>query len=335
MIDVSMLFEQLRARPKATSSELWNNRDALDQWLAELFPAILQMDWHAKPANLEIPPYRLPYNPTYLLSHDLMSALSHRPPEALVTRQDFERAFCAAFLDFICDKEETTPLEPVERREYDGQATHTTRNFLYWLTGAMYRQALGEDGEFLHYVTPGGLCIYLFHQARSDPIVRKHSMIDRVALIPLLISVLFAVHRSALWAQLRDSLDRGAIRELKLPFGLMELFLNRWAAEDLRLLTVTEELVTDLFRYHSERAHVSEDLRPKRSQIMSALRLSSKIINLEKPTFSSPAGKLVTRASSTALELGGAAYQQPDLEKYVPSVDLNANLPVLEDIHGV
>ena len=237
--DVSGFFEDHSDGRRSSSEEIWNDQCKMEIWLEELFCAILLFDWRASSTKLDVPPYRFPYDPKHLLSIDLFSPASHRSPNAKVTVQDFERALLDAFLNVAFGKEDTSDQKSVHNDSQGKQAKEVPSKFLFWMARAMYRCAEGEDGKFLHYVTPGTLSQFIAAEAKNDRVIRKERLLEWVEIVPLIVSVLFAIHRNALWAQLRDVLDERDLRDLEFPFRLMEIFLNRWADEDLRFLTIT------------------------------------------------------------------------------------------------
>lgn len=280
--DARSFFAQPPVQPTLTVEALWNDRAAMEFWLKYvLFAEVLKLDWNGQKRRIDVAPIRLPFSEPYLLSLDLMSLISHRPARASVKVQDFHRMFCFAFVDLVAIPEHQ---EGPERDEKDGALTayeplyrEEPQDFLRWLASAMLRCAHGPYGDRRASLDPGLLSELLVAEAADDPVVRERMLSASVETIPLIVSTLFALHARALWPVLRETLESRGLNRLKFHFSIMELFINRWADEELRYRTVEHQDIMGIFMSRDEGTYPDPRLDPGFEEVLKALEIEAAI----------------------------------------------------------
>lgn len=283
--DVKVFFSPTPSPPPVTVELLWSDRRAMELWLKDtLFVEALKLDWNGRKRILDVAPLRLPFSKPYLLSIDFLSLLSHRPAGASVTAQDFQRAFCGAFIDVVALPE---PLndgkfkDVGEGSKLGSFMTHRSVNreepqdFLRWLSKAMLQCAHGPNGEPRASLTPGLLSELLANEAAKAPVIREKWLSASVETIPLIVSALFALHRQALWPVLREALEDRGLSKLRLHFSIMELFINRWAGDELRYRSVEAEDVVSVFHASADTPYSDPRLDATLDDVLNSLEIKA------------------------------------------------------------
>ena len=254
MFDVHALFEEAKELSAPTFDELWNKREQMERWFESVFDAILATPTQ-KFSLIDVPPYKFRHDATNLFSVSFLSFFNARPEKAEVRSQDIEHIFCDVFLDYFDFK--------------DGEA----EQFFSWISATILRAP--EEDEYLDEATSDFIREHLLYKSRSDPQFSRLGMMDKASFIPLFVSTIFTIHIGELWPQLLDRIDSRESPELKLPFKLIEMFLNRFAEEQLRFRTITADHVKEAMRLkeHSRAAH--PELAPSEETVLCALRFGS------------------------------------------------------------
>lgn len=276
MLEIDELFAERSARPSPTAGDLWTDRDRMQDWLGSVFDAILASPSRGT-ANIDVPPYRFLHDGRNLFSVSLLALLSLRPHDATLSQQDFEYLFCDAFLDYF---------------DFQGDESES---FVSWISTVIFRMA--EEEEHLDFAPAEFIRDYLHYVAVRDPLLSRLRMTDRSNFLSLFVSILFTIHIGGLWPQLFDRIDGRSRPRLKLPFKLIEMFLNRFAEEELRFRTVTADNVKEAMQL-LEFGVTHPDLEPREANVLRALRLA--------PGSASPS--FVRKAGNAALRLGTWAY---------------------------
>ncbi|MFA9262926.1 MAG: hypothetical protein ACEQSB_06295 [Undibacterium sp.] len=254
MLDVAELFADASASPPPTALDLWTDHDTMKGWLDSVFDTIL-----ATPSReifeVDVAPYRFVHDGRNLFSVSLLSLFSLRPHDATISKQDLQYLFCDAFLDAI---------------EFQGDETES---FAGWVATMILR--IGEEEEFLDFAPADFIRDHLLYVAVHDPLLARLRMTERYNYVPLLVSGLFAIHIGGLWPQLFDRIDGRSRLPLKLPFKLIEMFLNRFAEKELRFRTVTDESVKETMKLRRHGV-THPDLAQKEATVLQALRLAQK-----------------------------------------------------------
>lgn len=252
MLHVSELFAGATASPAPSAHDLWADRDKMKNWLGSVFDAMLATPPFEN-AKINVQPYRLVHDGRNLFSVSLLSLFSLRPHDAAISQQDIKYLFCDAFLDAI---------------EFQGEETES---FVTW--AAIMILSIAEK-ELLDYAPADYIRDHLLHVAVHDPLLARLRLFERHSFVPLFVSGLFAIHMGGLWPQLFDRVDGRARVQMKLPFKLIEMFLNRFAEEELRFRTVTSENVNESFKLlENDVSHM--DLLPKKENVLRVFRLTS------------------------------------------------------------
>lgn len=252
MLDVAELFVEVSARPLPTARELWADPGKMKAWLGSVFDAILAAP-SLETSRIDVPPYKFTHDGRNLFSVSLLALFNLRPRDAAISQQDVEYLFCDAFLDSI---------------EFRG---HETESFVSWAATMILRVA--EEDEFLDFAPADFIRDHLLYMAVHDPLLTRLSMIERHSYVPLFVSGLFAIHTEGLWPQLFDRIDGRANKQMKLPFKLIEVFLNCFGEEELRFRSVTAEYVKETMKL-LEYGVPHPDLAPEEVRVLQALRLA-------------------------------------------------------------
>jgi hypothetical protein len=252
MLDVSELFADGSASPPPTARDLWADQDKMKDWLNSVFDTILATPSH-EIIEVAVPPYRFVHDGRNLFSVGLLSLFSLRPHDATISKQDFQYIFCDALLDAI---------------KFQGDETEA---FASWVATMILR--IAEEEEFLDSAPADFIRDHLLYMAVHDPLLARLRMTEKYNYVPLLVSGLFAIHIGGLWPQFFDRIDGRSRLPLKLPFKLIEMFLNRFAEKELRFRTVTAESVKEIMKL---RAHgvAHPDWAHNEATVLQALRLA-------------------------------------------------------------
>lgn len=331
--NVEDLFAPAPSQPPVTVELLWNDREAMEIWLKDtLFVEVLKLDWNGRKRRIDVAPLRLPFNDTHLLAIDLLSLLSHRPAVATVTAQDFYRAFCGAFVDLVAMPERLDDGRYTEigaRIKSDSPNPHGSVNreepqdFLRWLSRAMLRCAHGPNGENRASLTPGLLSELLVHEAAEDPVIREKWLSAGVETIPLIVSTLFALHRQALWPVLREALEYRRLSKLKFHFSIMELFINRWAGEELRYRSVEEQDVRSVFDARTSLVYQDPRLDAGFDDVLCSLEIVTgrSAVTPTQSRLSEPERELADAASAERSATVASSSRAPDMTTFCLEVE--------------
>lgn len=235
-------------------SDLWGDHESMQLWLNTVFDTILATPTRDF-AKIDVPPYRFIHDSRNLLSVSLLSFASLRAEGAKVSKQDFEYLFCDVFLSYFDFPDDEGEL------------------FVSWVSTMIIRVA--EEEERLDYMPADFIRDHLQYQARHDPILGRLGMRDRSNYITLFVSGLFAIHIGGLWSQLFDRIDVRGRLQLRPQFKLIEMFLNRFAEQELRFRAVTLRDVKEAMLLLDKYGVAHPRLEPKEEAILSALRFSS------------------------------------------------------------
>lgn len=224
------------------------------RWLTTVFDTILATPTREF-VKIDVQPYRLIHDSRNLFSVSLLSLTSLRADDAKISKQDFEYLFCDVFLSYF------------EFPDGEGDL------FVSWVSTMLL--GVAEEEKRLDYAPADFIRNHLQYQARHDQILGRLGMRDRSNYVTLFVSALFAIHIGGLWSQLFDRIDvRGSLK-LKPHFKLIEMFLNRFAEEELRFRAVTSQDVKEAMQLAKKFGAVHPGLHPKEEVILSALRLPS------------------------------------------------------------
>jgi hypothetical protein len=259
MPDDNNMSAKAGSNPPLTARDLWTNPGKMQNWLRSVFETI-QTTPSDEAAGIIVPPYGIRYDHRNLFTPSLLAPLSLRPRDATVSEEEFKRLFCDTFLNSFDSK---------------GNGTET---FVPWASSMILD--VGEENEFLDYTPADFIRDHLLYMAKNDSLSTSLGIANQSSVIPLFVSGLFAIHIGGWWQQLSDSIDAHGSVQLRRPFKLIELFLNRFAEECLRFNPVTIDSVKEaMLLPKSGVTHPA--LEPNEEDVLRALHLAS-VPNLAK-----------------------------------------------------